>query len=267
VIEKRKRKEKGKAQKLKNKQMMIMRNSDPSNQDGNRDEILVACGDPFTDVHGDRTGVARWGYDEKKRLFYVRRNSNREEYFKFRSQFHSFTAVGLQELIRAPFFNPSNDVQATNFVRFLERQAKRGFPNFRTAKARITRIQGILDENGNTYTHVMWPPTKKEKVIPMAKPLPDGSLRTIEFWVYDSKSFEAVIKIEKNCIRVRNAKDLVMFREHDIKILSRVQITVLDPSHEEAAKEYTAMVAHIINKRFWAGELDGMDVRLIDLSR
>ncbi|KAL4568305.1 hypothetical protein LXL04_023914 [Taraxacum kok-saghyz] len=184
----------------------------------------------FTEI--EQGWVARWGYDEDKRLFYVTRNSKREEYFKYRSQFHSFTAL-----------------------------ARKGFPNFQTAKARITRIRGMLDENGNTYTHVMWPPTDKENVIPIARPLPDGSLRTIEFWVYDSTSLSAVIKTEKNCIRVRNAKDLVMFREHDIKILSRVQITVLDPSFEEAAKDYTSMVAHIINKKFWAGAYDGMDTK------
>ena len=86
VIEKRRRKERGKVQKLKHKKMMFIRNSNPSNQDGNHDQIFVACGDPFTDIHGDRSGVARWGYDENLRMFFVTRKSLREEHFKYRSQ-------------------------------------------------------------------------------------------------------------------------------------------------------------------------------------
>ena len=170
-------------------------------------------------------------------------------------------------MLRAPFFNPSNNIEAFNFKRFLENQARKGFLNFSTAKPRITRIPGLLDENGNTYTHVMWPPTNKENVIPIARPLADGSLRTIKFWVYDHNSLTAVIKLSKNQIRVNTAKDLLMFREQDIKTLSQVQIIALEDIFEAAAKEYTAMVAFIIEKECWAGSLDGMDVRVIDLSR
>ena len=155
-------------------------------------------------------------------MYYVTRKSGREEHFKYRSQFSSFTAVGLQEMLRAPFLNPSNNIEAWNFKRFLEDQAKKGFPGFTTAKSRITVVPGLLDENGNTYKHVMWPPTKKEKVIPIARPLPDGSLRTIKFWVYDHVSLTAVIRLSSNQIRVKNVKDLLMFRENDIMTLSLI---------------------------------------------
>ena len=77
-----------------------MRNSIQNNEDGDRNEIFVACGDSFTDKHGDRTGVALWGYDENKKMFFVNRKSKREEYFRFRSQFSTFTAVGLYEMLR-----------------------------------------------------------------------------------------------------------------------------------------------------------------------
>ena len=111
----------------------------------------------------------------------------------------------------------------------------------------------------------MWPPTKKEKAIPIAKPLPDGSLRTIKYWVYDHNSLSAVIRIGKNQISVKSPKDLVMFRERDIKLLSRCQIYVLDHIFEEAAKEYTSMIVYIIQHEFWAGALDGMDVHIVNL--
>ena len=111
----------------------------------------------------------------------------------------------------------------------------------------------------------MWPPTDKEKAIPMAKSLPDGSLRTIKLWVYDHISLSAVIRLEKGKILIKNPKDLVMFRERDIKLLSRCQIYVLNDLFEEAAKEYTSMIAYIIKNEFWAGALDGMDVHIVNL--
>ena len=195
VIEKRKLQERGKIQKLKHKEMLIFKNSDPRNEDGNRAEMLVAVGDPFTDIHGDRTGVARWGYDGDKRLYYVTRNSGREEHFKYRSQFHSFTALGIQEMLRAPFFNDSENNQAYSFRRHLINQARRGFPNFEVAQPRVTVVRDLYDENDRPFKQVMWPPTDKEKAIPMAKPLPDGSLRTIKLWVFDHNSLSAVIRL------------------------------------------------------------------------
>ena len=172
-----------------------MRNSIQNNDDGDRTEIFVACGDSFTDKHGDRSGVAIWGYDENKKMFYVKRKSGRDKYIKYRSQFTSFTAVGLQEMLRATFYNPSNNIEAWDFKKFLEDQAKKGFSGFPTAKSRIRIVPGLLDESGNTYKHVMWPPTKKEKVILIARPPPDGSLRNMKLWVYDDDSTTAVIRL------------------------------------------------------------------------
>ena len=74
---------------------MLMRNSNQNHDEGERTEIFVACGDGFTDEHGDRTGVDVWGYDPDKKLFFVKRKSERYEYFKYRSKFSSFTSVDL----------------------------------------------------------------------------------------------------------------------------------------------------------------------------
>ena len=111
----------------------------------------------------------------------------------------------------------------------------------------------------------MWPPTKGERAIPIAKPLPDGSVRTIKYWIYDHNSLSAVIRIEKNQICVKSPKDFVMFRERDIRTLSRCQIFALEDIFEEASKVYTAMVAYIIENEVWAGALDGLDVHIVNL--
>ncbi|KAL4564637.1 hypothetical protein LXL04_028704 [Taraxacum kok-saghyz] len=191
-----------------------MRNTNQRNEDGNRDEIFVTTRDAFSDKNGDRSGVSRWGYDENKKI----------------SRFHSFTALGLQEMLRADFYNPSNNIGAWDFKIYLENQARKGFKDFPTAKSRIRIIPCMLDENGNTYRYVMWPPTEQEKVIPIARPLPDGSLRTMKFWVYDHNSLTAVIRLPLNPIRVSTAKDffkairenkfhLETARENDIEYL------------------------------------------------
>ena len=88
--------------------------------------------------------------------------------------------------------------------------------------------QGLINpDTEKTYIQVLWPPVDQEKVVPISRPLPDGSLRTMKYWVYDDASATVVIKLAKNQIRVNNAQDLLMFRENDIKTLSRFQIIVL----------------------------------------
>ena len=157
----------------------------------------MACGDDFTDKHGDRTGVALWGYADDKKMFFVKRKSGHYEYFKYRSKFSSFTSVDLSEVVRAPFYNTSDNIQAWDFKRFLEDQVKKGFSGFPTSKSTIEKIPGLRDgKTGKIFKNVMWPPTDKEKIIPIARPLPDGSLRSMRYWVYDDNSTTTVIRLK-----------------------------------------------------------------------
>ena len=253
-------------QKLKHADMLIMRNSDQNNDDGNRTYLYVKDSENFADEHGDRSGVAIWGWDENKQLWLVKRKgSRRAEYFKYKSQFSSFTAVDLCEVIRASFYNPSNNADAWNFKGFLEDQKKK-FSSFKTAKSTFVEVEGVRDgKTSKQFKNVMWPPIDKENIIPIAKPLPDGSLREAKFWVYDDVTTTAVIRLPKTQIRLVEAKDLLKFGNKDIKRLSKMQIMCPNPLFEEAAKDYTSMIAVILDNKIWAGALKGLDVQLVTI--
>ncbi|MFS7919469.1 hypothetical protein Hanom_Chr03g00213011 [Helianthus anomalus] len=40
---------------------------------------------------------------------------------------------------------------------------------------------------------VSWPPTDKEKKIPLHKKIPNGALKSMHFWVYDETLGQVVI--------------------------------------------------------------------------
>ena len=50
----------------------------------------------------------------------------------------------------------------------------------------------------------------------------------------------------------------------DIHHLSLHQIIVVEEIFEQATKEYTSMVAEIINKRMWNGAMGKADVMVVD---
>ena len=61
-----------------------------------------------------------------------------------------------------------------------------------------------------------------------------------------------------------SAKDLLRFRERDIQTLARHHIICRKDVMEVAAKEFTAMVATIINQRMWMGSMGRLDLRLFE---
>ena len=111
--------------------------------------------------------------------------------------------------------------------------------------------------------NVMWPSTAKAKSVPISKRLPDGTLDTIQFWVYDEATTTVVIRLKSTQIRLVDPKDLLKFGERDIHTLSNFQIMTENSIFEEAAKVFTGMVATIIEKKLWAGALDRTDVHLV----
>ena len=113
--------------------------------------------------------------------------------------------------------------------------------------------------------NVMWPPTNKEKIIPIVKPLADGYLREAQFWIYDEASTTAVIRLPKTQIRLLEPKDLTMFRKKDINKLSTMQIMCPNPLFEEATKDYMTIIATILHNKIWVGALDGLDVQLVTI--
>ena len=82
--------------------MIIMRNSDQNNEHANRADLYLRDAESLTDERGDRSGGAMWGWNEDKNLWLVKRKGTRRaEYFRYKSQFSSFIAVGLFEVLRS----------------------------------------------------------------------------------------------------------------------------------------------------------------------
>ena len=98
---------------------------------------------------------------------------------------------------------------------------------------------------------IRWPATKQQKEIPIPQHFHEGYLDNIEFWAYDDETATAAIKFKdrEQVLRLINAKYLLRFRERDIQTLARHQIICRKDTMEAAAKEFTAVVASIINGR------------------
>lgn len=85
--------------------------------------------------------------------------------------------------------------------------------------------------------------------------------------MFDETTAFAVIKLEKGCIRLYDKRDLLQFGKWDIHQLSHHQIKVVEDLFEPAAKEFTAMVVEIIDKRMWNGAMGKSDVLVVDKDR
>ena len=84
------------------------------------------------------------------------------------------------------------------------------------------------------------------------------------YWVFDETTTSAVIKLKEGCIRLYDRRDLFQFRRWDIHHLSLHQIRVAEEIFESAVKEYTTMVAEIINKQMWNGAMGQEDVMIVN---
>ncbi|CAI9261929.1 unnamed protein product [Lactuca saligna] len=221
----------------------------------------------FGDEYGDRTGIRMWAFDPVKNLWVVKRKLGASECYKSTHDFNSWTKTDLAELSRAPFHNPSENPSASNFKRFLDRQVRENFPSMKTAKALYRKDKDVLDpESGKPMKIILWPATKKQQEIPIPQHFHEGYLDNIEFWAYDDETATAAIKFKnrEHILRLINAKDLLRFRERDIRTLASHQIICRKDVMEAAAKEFTAMVATIINGRLWMGSMGSSDLRLFE---
>ncbi|CAI9279561.1 unnamed protein product [Lactuca saligna] len=175
------------------------------------------------------------------------------------------TKVDLSELIHAPFHNPNNDTIAWSLKNFLETKVKNNFKGLKTASSFTKKAKGVIDPRTNkTMVNVMWQSTKQAKRIPLPKRLPEGTLDSMQLWVYDEATATVVIKLKKNQFRIVDPKDLLKFGERDIHTLSNFQIIVENELFEAAAKAFTGMVATTTDKKLWAGTFDQGDVHLVE---
>ena len=84
------------------------------------------------------------------------------------------------------------------------------------------------------------------------------------YLIFDETIDTAIIKLPNGSFCLYDKNDLLQFGKWDIYHLSLHQIKVAEDIFEHAAKEYTLMVAEIIQKGMWSGSMEGTDVMLVD---
>ncbi|KAL7585859.1 hypothetical protein Lser_V15G45032 [Lactuca serriola] len=160
--------------------LLFMKNSNENRE--TKDPVLTVTDlkkRKFCDEYGDRTGIRMWAFDPVTNLWVVKRKSGASECYKSTHDFNSWTKTDLAELSRAPFHNPSEDPNASNFKRFLDRQVKENFPSMKTTKALYKKEKDVLDpETGEPMKISLWPATKKKKSLP--KTFQASNLVTLE---------------------------------------------------------------------------------------
>ena len=109
----------------------------------------------------------------------------------------------------------------------------------------------------------MWPKTDHFTAIPLPEAMPDGTLDTLDFWVYDEETTTVVIQTSHRTFLLINPEDLLRFRQSAIARLAMTQLIVDKTLFEEAAKEWTSMVAQIMYNGIHAGPLYGTGVKLV----
>ncbi|MFS7937319.1 hypothetical protein Hanom_Chr05g00426221 [Helianthus anomalus] len=103
---------------------------------------------------------------------------------------------------------------------------------------------------------VSWPPTDKEKTIPLGKKIPDGIMKTMHFWAYDEILGQALIVCDDDVsFRLTDPVDLLNLERVDLEALAQSQIRSTE-KYEDIAKGWTVAVTgvlHISKKGFLLG--------------
>ncbi|CAI9295619.1 unnamed protein product [Lactuca saligna] len=102
------------------------------------------------------------------------------------------------------------------------------------------------------------------KRISLPNRLLDGTLDSMQLWVYDDATASVVIKLKKNQYRIVDPKDLLNFCERDIQTFSNFQIIVEGELFEATVKAFIGVVATIIGRKLWAREFDMVDLHLVE---
>ncbi|MFS8008811.1 hypothetical protein Hanom_Chr14g01277271 [Helianthus anomalus] len=116
----------------------------------------------------------------------------------------------------------------------------------------LRKSHGVRDPlTKRTIKTVIWPPTDKEKIIPIALKFAKGILKTFQFWAYDPKMAETVTVTQEQSIRLADTLDLMSFHEEDIMILGQSHIRTND-QYEVCAKSWTCAVGNAIKNHLFA---------------
>ncbi|MFS7920002.1 hypothetical protein Hanom_Chr03g00219191 [Helianthus anomalus] len=117
-------------------------------------------------------------------MWLITRKSGHREYYAKESQFESWTKIDLKSLLCAPFYNPDLNRRGKGwaFHSRLEREVRSNFATMKTAEPTVRRNPGVRDPfNKITVKSIIWPPTDKDNIIPIAKKFEKGILRNFKF--------------------------------------------------------------------------------------
>ncbi|MFS8025119.1 hypothetical protein Hanom_Chr16g01471171 [Helianthus anomalus] len=119
-----------------------------------------------------------------------------------------------------------------------------------TAESIVKPAKGIRDPYTNKRMKIVhWPPTDKEKMIPLVKKIPKGTLKTLHFCAYDERLGQAVMVCDGDVSFYMVAQvDLLNLAYEDLEVLARNQIRATE-KYEEIAKGWTAAVVSAIHIR------------------
>ncbi|MFS7929310.1 hypothetical protein Hanom_Chr04g00331011 [Helianthus anomalus] len=105
--------------------------------------------------------------------------------------------------LRAPYHysDPNQRGRGWAFHVKLEREVKNNFQNMKVAESYLKKSCGVRDPHTKqTIRTVIWPPTDKENVIPVAHKFSKGVLKNFQFQAYDPRMAEAAILMKENSI-------------------------------------------------------------------
>ncbi|MFS7936540.1 hypothetical protein Hanom_Chr05g00416771 [Helianthus anomalus] len=237
--------------------MLVMKNQDLNPLDENfqlndptkrPDRYVMELRSSYYDKAGNKFAIASWMYEHDKNMWLITRESGHREYYAKESQFESWTKIDLKSFLCAPYHDPEPNQRGRGwaFHSRLEKEVKNNFATMKTAESEIRRNPCVHDPfTKRTVKSVIWPPTNKEKIIPISRKFEKGILNNFKFWAYDPKMTEAVIVTQEQSIRIPNSYDLMSFHEEDILVLSSHQIRC-NNKYKVCAKELTSAAANIL---------------------
>ncbi|MFS7910657.1 hypothetical protein Hanom_Chr02g00108801 [Helianthus anomalus] len=105
-------------------------------------------------------------------MWLITRKSGHKEYYAKESQFEYWTQIDLKTLFRAPYYDPdlSKKGRGWEFNSRLEKEVRTNFATMKTVEPIVRRNPGVRDSfTKRTVKSIIWPPTDKEKIIPLTR--------------------------------------------------------------------------------------------------
>ncbi|MFS7965413.1 hypothetical protein Hanom_Chr09g00761951 [Helianthus anomalus] len=123
----------------------------------------------FAKDDADRAAAMEyWGFDHDRHSWWFKRRVGLVEWYKNPAQFQTFTKVDLTILSKSPYVDDKPGGRGILFFERLQREMAREFPSMHTDESILTPVKGIRDPLTNKRMQIVsWPPTDKEKVIPL----------------------------------------------------------------------------------------------------